>query len=607
MSQKKKMENGITLISLVVTVVVLIILSVSITTNLKNNLDVQKLVYLRGDIENLTQKVSDFYNEYGEIPANIEYTNVGRLKDILNTAEQASKFYVIDLQAMQGLSLHYGKDYEYIKDADPIRTTVDINKFEDVYIINEVTHNIFYVKGVSLKEGKEGKKTYYTNHDKAENIAGTNVANPPEMLEGMERIMLKTPTNTSKGQAISQKEEGYDDSKWYSYEDKKWANAQTQDGSMWVWIPRFAYKIEGQANYSEEGTANSSGRIKVKFLIGTTDNYYDEDGTLQTAKRQQTKDEVIDATKDYVVHPAFTNETSIGYANGGWDKELTGIWVSKFEAGYANKEELSKETAPIFKGLTYSMSNVSQKEATNIAKNVVSADNTYGLSEATTDSHLMKNSEWGAVVYLSQSQYGLNGKEISTNYVAQKGVKGDEEKYAITGVTSNSANEENVILTTLESVNNTQMNSPNSFGVYAWNQQNGQSASSTGTIHGIYDLSGGLGEIVSARVSDEESTKYVKSYKMEKLETEDEAQNQQANYSANVGIYGDSIFETSKNGTKRTSWFQDASEFFGKTTQYLLRGGSIAQKSTTNGMFAFNSSDGDAAPSAGFRVVLVAK
>ena len=26
-------------------------------------------------------------------------------------------------------------------------------------------------------------------------------------------------------------------------EEKKWANAKTQDGSMWVWIPRFAYRV----------------------------------------------------------------------------------------------------------------------------------------------------------------------------------------------------------------------------------------------------------------------------------------------------------------------------------------------------------------------------
>ena len=28
-----------------------------------------------------------------------------------------------------------------------------------------------------------------------------------------------------------------------AYENKKWANAKTEDGSMWVWIPRYAYKV----------------------------------------------------------------------------------------------------------------------------------------------------------------------------------------------------------------------------------------------------------------------------------------------------------------------------------------------------------------------------
>ena len=36
-----------------------------------------------------------------------------------------------------------------------------------------------------------------------------------------------------------------DDPDWYSYTttDKKWANAKTSDGSLWVWIPRYAYQI----------------------------------------------------------------------------------------------------------------------------------------------------------------------------------------------------------------------------------------------------------------------------------------------------------------------------------------------------------------------------
>ena len=56
----------------------------------------------------------------------------------------------------------------------------------------------------------------------------------------------------------------------------------------------------------------------------------------KTAKRQTKADETVDTTTGYTVHPAFTNESSIGYANGGWNQELAGIWVAKFEAGYAS-------------------------------------------------------------------------------------------------------------------------------------------------------------------------------------------------------------------------------------------------------------------------------
>ena len=34
-----------------------------------------------------------------------------------------------------------------------------------------------------------------------------------------------------------------DDSDWYDYNEKRWANAKSGDGSYWVWIPRYAYKI----------------------------------------------------------------------------------------------------------------------------------------------------------------------------------------------------------------------------------------------------------------------------------------------------------------------------------------------------------------------------
>ena len=148
--------------------------------------------------------------------------------------------------------------------------------------------------------------------------------NKPDLMSGMSAIKFTEPTDSTEGKDEKVSDSSKND--WYNYSEKKWANAQTEDGSMWVWIPRYAYKIN-----------KSNQTFDVVFLVGTTDNYYDADGKLQIAKRQTSETDVPDATKDYVVHPAFTNETSINYTNGGWKKELAGIWVSKFEAGFVDK------------------------------------------------------------------------------------------------------------------------------------------------------------------------------------------------------------------------------------------------------------------------------
>ena len=135
--------------------------------------------------------------------------------------------------------------------------------------------------------------------------------NVPRLTTGMTPIKFTDPSNTEKGTVVQTNSE---DTDWYNYEEKKWANAQTEDGSMWVWIPRFAYRVN-----------SSTQNFDVVFLIGTTDTYYDEEGNIQTAKRCTSEDEVVDTTTGYTVHPAFTNETNINYRNGGWDKEITGF------------------------------------------------------------------------------------------------------------------------------------------------------------------------------------------------------------------------------------------------------------------------------------------
>ena len=494
-------------------------------------------------------------------------------------------------------------------------------------------------KEQSLLYGYEDELSKYTSNDRWD-----GKVNKPELMTGMTAIKFTEPTgNTEDTKGKEEKVSDSSKNDWYNYSEKKWANAKTNDESMWVWIPRYAYKIN-----------KSNQTFDVVFLVGTTDNYYDKDGKLQTAKRQTSETDIPDATKDYVVHPAFTNESSIGYVNGGWDKELTGIWVAKFEAGYfdknlvdADKEKYSstanysqtngytpaakdedarnyldriygsKTTAikyPTFQGGKYSMNYINHNDAFNISKAIAGdSNNVYGLKSNSTDSHLIKNSEWGAVAYLGQSQYGLYNKNIRINNVNM----GDNSNfvYAMTGY---AAKEEDAASTT-----NTD--------AIAWNQTGGELASTTGTIYGIYDMSGGTWERSASLVNngnsrlnefgsslmyslkDGKSSEYVTVYETDtsvdntgvSWTDENLLKTNEANYKKNTK-YGDAIKETSTAGTENTSWNGDYSYFAGLYAPFFLRGDYFWDRSGA-GLFCFARNAGPSRYNLGFRSVLVAQ
>ena len=454
--------------------------------------------------------------------------------------------------------------------------------------------------------------------------------NVPRLASGMMPIKFTDPTDSAKGTVV---ETTSGDADWYDYEAKKWANAQTEDGSMWVWIPRFAYRVN-----------SSTQTFDVVFLIGTTDTYYDENGEPQTAKRCTSEDEVVDTTTGFTVHPAFTDETAINYRNGGWDKEITGIWVAKFEAGYAsgnNSAEVkassvnyTQDTAwvsavetgttdglqparnwldgeygsttteikyPVFQPVTYTMNYITHNDAYNIAKALSENENPYGFNGA-ADSHLMKNSEWGAVAYLSKSQYGLGATDITVNNISLN--NSIQSVYAVTGCTSNSTSA-TTRTTTIETIMGsngmgTTGNTANG-GVYTWDQLAGTTASSTGTIYGIYDLSGGTWERTTGYVANQNSTlniygrsitydgnnlatistKYTTVYPHNTTYDSTSISNTVTNldtasinnWLANTLIYGDAIRETSTAGTSSTSWYGDGSHFPGLNNPFSVRGG----------------------------------
>ena len=291
-------------------------------------------------------------------------------------------------------------------------------------------------------------------------------------MKGMTGVYWDT-----EGKEILVTEENKD--KWYDYENQKWANAKTKDGSYWVWIPRYEYIIP-------EGTQT----INVKFIP-----------TTQTT---------VDADYKYI-HPSFRDGTSNNFMNGEWDKEIAGFWVAKYAAGFqasttsetsattvvngsdtvvysdkkytqynsnyttnALSQDLSsskyaeqKLSYPVFKPLTYAYNVISTGDSYTISQEISKETNFYGLNPSQTDSHMMKNSEWGAVAYLTQSKYGRNGTEVTKN---SKDIKGSKSIRAITGYSGS-------------------------------NTPNGVDASSTNNNSGVFDLIGCVEEHITGYIT----------------------------------------------------------------------------------------------------------
>lgn len=170
MSNLLKSQKGVTLIYLATAVIVLIIITNVILYSLKDNLQVEQLKNMQNDITNIRDKVNSYYAQYGEIPANknIEYNIAGRdiqTSGIISTAVDTGKFYVIDLKAIENLSLNYGKDYEKYKQIVGNNTEItdemknQVNQLTDIYIINGDSNNVFYVQGIEI----DGQK-FYTDY-----------------------------------------------------------------------------------------------------------------------------------------------------------------------------------------------------------------------------------------------------------------------------------------------------------------------------------------------------------------------------------------------------------------------------------------------------------
>ena len=264
-------------------------------------------------------------------------------------------------------------------------------------------------------------------------------------------------------------------SKWYSYEEKRWANAvilkdesksynngeiipEEEIESYFVWIPKYSYKLWDLGNYTGDTGIDESKvhSIEIRFGITNTSDSVSGECTTPGISGESGNCEV----GDYMTHPAFLAFNT------------TGIWVGKFETGYngaASASEAEKNTTEVDKVIAkpnvYSWRNIQVANAFTVSYNY----------KRELESHMMKNTEWGAVAYLSHSIYGIND-EVRIN---------NNSNY-LTGYASTT---ENGIGSTTE--------------VAMWNTPIGYLASTTGNITGIYDMSGGAWEYMMGVMEDE--------------------------------------------------------------------------------------------------------
>ena len=311
---------------------------------------------------------------------------------------------------------------------------------------------------------------------------------------------------------------------WYDYsaEKKQWANAVTVKNpedyknitsettitdsdilGYWVYIPRYAYKVmrrDASDRAVSDTAASRNGGFEIKFETASdpkkTPVKCSRTGQdYQTCVGASALEYPTDpANKDktaWATHPAFSWGTDAdGY------EEMNGFWIGKFETTEPQDKQTSgffvptilpnavplgapgydSYDVPYWSSLgdlynTGKMFGVEDKD--NIYGGAGSGDvssnfrqNNHNLSIST--SHVVKNSEWGAIIYLSSSKFG-----IGMEYTIRPNLYVDSNYTTRTGCSEDAGSSHNCTFTSSDTM----------------------LTSTTGTEYGVYDMVGGAWEL----------------------------------------------------------------------------------------------------------------
>ncbi len=266
---------------------------------------------------------------------------------------------------------------------------------KDKQVIFEGTQNNEY----NLKVLTAGKYTVeYINQDKSVRCVRDVTINEIEDANVPELDANMIPIKWDGAKWVKANNNSTTD--WYSYKDKKWANAVLVKASgtktrayylsdeaigkevyeadiltYLVWIPRYKYRIP---------VGSGLRTIDIKF----------EKGTETTGVNSDVEGAGI---TEYYTHPSFDF--------GG--EQLRGYWVGKFKTTGSVSALTIKPNLTSLRTLTVS-------QIFNASRQMQNTGNVFGLSTNMVDTHITKGIDNGAIAYLATSEYGTN-KTITAN------------------------------------------------------------------------------------------------------------------------------------------------------------------------------------------------
>ena len=437
-----------------------------------------------------------------------------------------------------------------------------------------------------------------------------------------------TSTAGGKWTSVSIADIKADPTKWFDYtgastngDGPHWANAVTvknpenyresgidiprnQIKGYWVYIPRYAYKVMRYSvndKYVSDSTAISNGGFEIVFE--TKDTPKKTPAACSHSNSNQYYQDCSNVSQEYgaatgtswATHPAFT-----------WgSEELNGFWIGKFETTGSIKD-------PTVLPNQYHKANEYIGVFYDIAKSIGQPDpnNTYGNGTATTSnahnlailsSHMLKNSEWGAVAYLASSEYGAGIASDGSSYVRNNASKDD-------GTGSNDGDGKDSASITgcgpYDIYGSTATYNCSGDITHQYQSDIGQLASTTNNEYGVYDMAGGAYEYVMGNYAGDDlsqsggDTTYMKTaVKPPYVDIYNIDSNNSCTWNTSgSGCGGHALFETA-------GWGGDYASFVNSSNPWFRRGGGW-DYGTLAGVFYSGINYGNNYYSYGFRVAL---